>query len=363
MTAPETPAPSSLAKTATEPRLTSLSHGGGCGCKIAPGVLSEILKGTAGMAIPKELLVGIATADDAAVYQLNDEQALIATTDFFMPIVDDPFDFGRIAATNAISDVYAMGGRPILALALVGMPINVLSTATIARVLEGGADICRRAGIPIAGGHSIDSVEAIYGLVVMGLIHPSRVKRNADAKPGDVLVLGKPLGVGVMSAALKKGELGDAGYAEMIRNTTQLNTPGPDLAALPGVHALTDVTGFGLAGHALEMARGAGCEAQIDWPAVPLLAGVRALAARGFATGASARNWEGYGADVRLGAGFAAEDQALLSDPQTSGGLLVSCDPQAVDAVLAVFRRHGFEQAAVVGRMAATDLRPALRVD
>ena len=362
MTAPETSAQSSLAETATEPRLTSLSHGGGCGCKIAPGVLSEILKGTAGMAIPKELLVGIATADDAAVYQLNDEQALIATTDFFMPIVDDPFDFGRIAATNAISDVYAMGGRPILALALVGMPINVLSTATIARVLEGGADMCRRAGIPIAGGHSIDSVEAIYGLVVMGLIHPSRVKRNADAKPGDVLVLGKPLGVGVMSAALKKGELGESGYAEMIRNTTQLNTPGPDLAALPGVHALTDVTGFGLAGHALEMARGAGCEAQIDWPAVPLLAGVRALAARGFVTGASARNWEGYGADVRLGAGFAAEDQALLSDPQTSGGLLVSCDPSAVDAVLAVFRRHGFEQAAVVGRMVATDLRPALRV-
>jgi selenide, water dikinase len=335
-----------------EPRLTSLSHGGGCGCKIAPGVLSEILKGTAAMPIPKELLVGIETADDAAVYQINDEQAIIATTDFFMPIVDDPFDFGRIAATNAISDVYAMGGRPIMALALVGMPINVLSTHTIGRVLEGGASVCRAAGIPIAGGHTIDSVEAIYGLVALGLIHPKRVKRNADAKSGDLLVLGKPVGVGVMSAALKKGELGDASYALMINCTTQLNTPGPDLAALQGVHALTDVTGFGLAGHALEMARGARCDVQLDWPAVPLLAGVRALAARGFVTGASGRNWAGYGADVVLPASFAAEDQALLSDPQTSGGLLVSCAPSALDEVLAVFKRHGFDQAAVVGRMA-----------
>ena len=248
---------------AAEPRLTSLSHGGGCGCKIAPGVLSEILKGTAAMPIPQELLVGIETADDAAVYRLNDEQALIATTDFFMPIVDDPFDFGRIAATNAISDVYAMGGRPILALALVGMPVNVLSTQTIGRVLEGGASVCRAAGIPIAGGHTIDSVEAIYGLVALGLVHPQRVKRNADARPGDVLVLGKPLGVGVMSAALKKEQLGADGYARMIDTTTKLNTPGPDLAALPGVHALTDVTGFGLAGHALELA------ARWSWTGVP----------------------------------------------------------------------------------------------
>ncbi len=332
-----------------EPRLTSLSHGGGCGCKIAPGVLSEILKGTAAMPIPKELLVGIETADDAAVYQLNDEQALIATTDFFMPIVDDPFDFGRIAATNAISDVYAMGGKPIMALALVGMPINVLSTQTIGKVLEGGAAMCRLAGIPIAGGHTIDSVEAIYGLVVMGLVHPSRVKRNADARPGDVLVLGKPLGVGVMSAALKKEKLGEAGYAQMIANTTKLNTPGPELAELKGVHALTDVTGFGLAGHGLELAKGAHCQATIDWASVPLLGGVRDLAAQGFVTGASARNWDGYGQDIALPQGFAAEDKALLTDPQTSGGLLVSCDPSAVGDVLAVFRRHGFDSAAVVG--------------
>ena len=347
----------------TEPRLTSLSHGGGCGCKIAPGVLSEILKGTAAMPVPKELLVGIETADDAAVYRLNDTQALIATTDFFMPIVDDPHDFGRIAATNAISDVYAMGGRPIMALALVAMPINVLSTQTIGRILEGGASVCRAAGIPIAGGHTIDSVEAIYGLVALGLVHPDHVKRNADAQPGDVLVLGKPLGVGVMSAALKKGALGETGYAQMIATTTRLNTPGPDLAALPGVHALTDVTGFGLAGHALELARGAGCEVRLDWRAVPLMDGVRTLASQGFVTGASGRNWAGYGADVQLPAGFAEEDRALLTDPQTSGGLLVSCAPEALDAVLAVFRQHDFAQAAVVGRIAAAADKPLLRVD
>lgn len=336
-----------------EPRLTSLSHGGGCGCKIAPGVLSEILKGTAALPVPKELLVGIETADDAAVYQLNDEQAIVATTDFFMPIVDDPFDFGRIAATNAISDVYAMGGRPILALALVGMPINVLSTQTIGRVLEGGAAVCRAAGIPIAGGHTIDSVEAIYGLVALGLVHPKRVRRNADAKAGDVLVLGKPVGVGVLSAALKKEKLDAAGYERMIATTTRLNTPGPDLADLPGVHAITDVTGFGLAGHGLEMARGARATVQIDWAAVPLIDGARALAAQGFVTGASGRNWAGYGADVALPEAFAAEDRALLTDPQTSGGLLVSCDAASVGAVLDVFRRHGFDAAAPVGRVVA----------
>lgn len=336
-----------------EPKLTSLSHGGGCGCKIAPGVLSDILRGTAGMALPPELLVGIETSDDAAVYKLNDEQALIATTDFFMPIVDDAFDFGRIAATNAISDVYAMGGTPIMALALVGMPINVLSTATIGRILDGGASVCKAAGIPIAGGHTIDSVEPIYGLVALGLVHPSRIKRNADAQVGDVLVLGKALGVGVMSAALKKGKLDDAGYAQMIATTTRLNTPGPALAALPGVHALTDVTGFGLAGHALEMARGSGHTVRLDWAQVPLLAGVRALAEQGCVTGASGRNWAGYGSDVALGAALTDLDRALLTDPQTSGGLLVACAPDTVDAVLATFRAQGFEAAAVVGEVVA----------
>ena len=301
--------------------------------------------------MPPELLVGIETADDAAVYKLNDEQALIATTDFFMPIVDNPFDFGRIATTNAISDVYAMGGTPIMALALVGMPINVLSMETIGQILQGGQSVCRDAGIPIAGGHTIDSVEPIYGLVVMGLVHPSRVKRNADARVGDRLVLGKPLGVGVLSAALKKKALDEAGYAQMVATTTQLNRPGPALAAMPGVHALTDVTGFGLAGHALELARGASCGVHLDFAKVPLLPHVKALAAQGMVTGASGRNWAAYGAEVALGEGITTVDQALLSDPQTSGGLLVSCSAESVADVLAVFRQHGFTQAAEVGEV------------
>jgi len=334
-------------------RLTSFSHGGGCGCKIAPGVLSEILRSSGGLPMPPELLVGIETADDAAVYQLNDDQALIATTDFFMPIVDDPFDFGRIAATNAISDVYAMGGRPIMALALVAMPVNQLPLEVIGRVMEGGQAVCRAAGIPIAGGHTIDSVEPIYGLVVMGLAHPSKIRRNRDALAGDVLVLGKPLGVGVLSAALKKGQLADDGYARLIDTTTRLNTPGMALAALDGVHALTDVTGFGIAGHTLELARGAGLRAVLDWSALPLLPEVAALAGQGHVTGASRRNCEGYGAEVQLDAGLPAIAQALLTDPQTSGGLLVSCAPQAVDAVLRIFREQGFGEAAVVGRMEA----------
>jgi selenide,water dikinase len=296
------------------------------------------------------------------VYRLNDEQALVATTDFFMPIVDDPYDFGRIAATNAISDVYAMGGRPILALALVGMPINVLAVQTIRQILEGGEAACRSAAIPIAGGHSIDSVEPIYGLVVLGLVHPGRVKRNCEARPGDRVVLGKPLGVGVYSAALKKDRLDAAGYAHMIASTTQLNTPGPDLAAIDGVHALSDVTGFGLAGHLLEIARGSGCRIRLDWTRVPLLPGVRDLAAAGFVTGASSRNWAGYGEQVRLPAGFSPIDRALLTDPQTSGGLLVTCEARALEPVLAAFARHGFQFAADCGEVCVADGAPGLEV-
>ncbi len=334
------------------PRLTSLSHGGGCGCKIAPGVLAELLRRTAPPALFPDLLVGTDTADDAAVYRLNDEQAIVATTDFFMPIVDDPFDFGRIAATNALSDVYAMGGTPILALALVGMPINVLPHDIIAAVLKGGEAVCAAAGIPVAGGHSIDSVEPIYGLAAIGLVHPSRVKRNAAARAGDVLVLGKPLGVGVLSAALKQDRLDAAGYAAMIAATTRLNRPGTALAALPGVHAMTDVTGFGLLGHTLEMARGAQLTARVHYDALPWLAGVQAFAEAGVITGASARNWASYGADVRLGAPLPAVARTLLTDPQTSGGLLVACAPEVVDAVLACFHADGFAQAAVIGEFA-----------
>ena len=336
------------------PKLTSLSHGGGCGCKIAPGVLSEILKNSsnqAGINLPPELLVGIETADDAAVYLLNDEQALIATTDFFMPIVDDPYDFGRIAATNAISDVYAMGGTPIMALGLVGMPINVLPLETIGAILRGGQDVCRAAGIPIAGGHTIDSVEPIYGLVVLGLVHPSRVKKNSGAKVGDVLVMGKPLGVGILSAALKKDVLPAEGYAKMIEVTTQLNKPGIELARLDSVHAMTDITGFGLVGHGLELARGAGVQINIDWSRLPLIAGVRELAAQGCITGASGRNWESYGAEVTLPLAFSDIDRALLSDPQTSGGLLVSCSAESAAQVLAIFHAQGFGDAAVIGEV------------
>ena len=341
-------------------RLTSLAHGGGCGCKLAPSVLRELMAGQPAVSPYANLLVGTETGDDAAVYRLDDGNCIIATTDFFMPMVDDPFDFGRVAATNAISDVYAMGGTPIMALALVGMPIDRLPVETIGRILAGGESVCAAAGIPIAGGHTIDSVEPIYGLVVMGLVHPDKVKRNAGARAGDVLVLGKPIGVGVMSAALKKGELPPEGYAAMIAATTKLNTPGRALADMPAVHALTDVTGFGLLGHTLELARGARLAAHLDWPAVPLLDGVRGLAERGFLTGASGRNWAGYGREVRLGAGLGDLERGLLTDPQTSGGLLVACAPDAVDAVLGAFRRDGFERAAVVGGL--VDGEPSVEV-
>jgi len=331
--------------------LTQFSHGGGCGCKIAPGLLAEILAQAPQGLVPPDLLVGTETSDDAAVYRLNDSQALVATTDFFTPIVDDPYDFGRIAATNALSDIYAMGGTPIMALALVGMPIAKLPPAVIGRVLEGGAAVCREAGIPVAGGHSIDVLEPIYGLVGLGLAHPDRVRRNADARAGDTLVLGKPLGVGILSAALKKGELDAGGYAEMIRHTTQLNRVGADLAGLPGVHAMTDVTGFGLAGHLLEICRGSGLGAEVRLADVPLIDSAVRHARQGLATGASARNWSAYGTQVDWPAGAADWQRALASDPQTSGGLLVSCEPGAVPAVLRAFRDAGFAQAAAIGTM------------
>ncbi|MCJ7798434.1 MAG: selenide, water dikinase SelD [Polaromonas sp.] len=334
--------------------MTSLSRGGCCGCKIAPGVLSGIRKNSSnlpGLNLPAQLLVGIETADDAAVYQLNDEQALIATADFFMPIVDDPYDFGRIAATNAISDVYAMGGTPIMALGIVGMPINVLPLKTIGAILRGGQDVCSDAGIPIAGGHTIDTVEPIYGRVVTGLIRPSRVKKNSGAQLGDVLIPGKPLGVGILSAALKKQALSAEGYAQMIAVTTQLNKPGIELSKMDAVHAMTDVTGFGLLGHGLELARGANLEMQLQLDQIPLLPGVLELAGLGMVTGASGRNWDSHGAEVSLPTHSSPAHQALLSDPQTSGGLLVVCSPEAAQAVLDCFVRHGFNGARQVGSM------------
>jgi selenide, water dikinase len=333
--------------------LTSLSHGGGCGCKLAPAMLEQIIaRSGAGHLLPPDLLVGIETSDDAAVYRISEDQAIVATTDFFMPIVDDPFDFGAIAATNAISDVYAMGGRPLFALALVAMPIAKLPVEVIRRILEGGESVCRRAGIPVAGGHSVDSVEPIYGLVAIGLVDPRHVKRNADAKPGDAIVLGKALGVGLYGAAVKKQQVSDAQYREMIASTTQLNTPGPRLARLPGVHALTDVTGFGLLGHLLEVCRGSGVRATVRWSSVPLLTDARQLASTGFITGGSARNWQGYGGLIDLTTHGELE-QAILTDPQTSGGLLVACAPDCVDEVLEAFRADGFDRAAVIGHVDA----------
>lgn len=335
----------------TEIKLTRLSHGGGCGCKIAPDVLQRILAETAPGIVPPQLLVGTETSDDAAVYQINAQQAIVATTDFFMPIVDEPHDFGRIAATNAISDVYAMGGTPLFALALVGMPVKVLPEATIGRILEGGAAVCRAAGIPIAGGHTIDSVEPIYGLVVIGLVNPAHLKRNSTARPGDKLILGKALGVGVYSAALKKDGLSESDYATMLESSTQLNTPGPVLACLDGVHAVTDVTGFGLLGHLLEVCKGSGLRARLDFADLPFLPKAMDLARQGHVTGASGRNWTSYGAGVQLAGGLGDVERALLTDPQTSGGLLVSCTPETVTEVLSIFLQQGFSHVSVIGEL------------
>jgi len=330
-------------------RLTQFSHGGGCGCKIAPGVLQQILGNMPNLPFPEALLVGIETSDDAAVYRLNDRQAVVATTDFFTPVVDDPFDFGAIAATNALSDIYAMGATPLFALAIVGMPIATLPLDAIRRILDGGQSICAKANIPIAGGHTIDTVEPIYGLVAVGVVDPQRLKRNADARDGDVIVLGKPLGIGIYSAALKRGALADDAYRAMLDSTTRLNTPGMALATMPGVHALTDVTGFGIVGHLLEMCRGAKLGANIEFARLPLHPGTLELARGGFVTGASGRNWDGYGNDVTLGAAIGNGERALLTDPQTSGGLLVACAPGAVTDVLEIFRREGFSAATRIG--------------
>jgi selenide,water dikinase len=341
-------------------RLTQFSHGGGCGCKVAPGVLREILASGGGL-IPPRLLVGIETSDDAAVYRISETQAIVATTDFFMPIVDDPHDFGAIAATNAISDVYAMGGTPLFALALVAMPVDRLPVETIRRIAAGGESACARAGIPIAGGHTIDSVEPIYGLAVIGIVDPTQVKRNAGARPGDALILGKPLGVGVYSAALKKQELPAHAYADLLATTTRLNTPGVALGRMDAVHALTDVTGFGLLGHLLEICRASETGAEVDFARVPLLPDTLDLARRGFVTGASGRNFAGCSSEVTLEPGMGDLERAVLTDPQTSGGLLVACAADAVDDVLALFRREGFEHAALIGRVAGGDPRVAVR--
>jgi selenide,water dikinase len=337
------PAPAEL-------RLTSLAHGGGCGCKLSPAVLSSLLAKMPQAGPFSNLLVGTETSDDAAVWQIDDKTCVIATTDFFMPMVDNPFDFGRIAATNAISDVYAMGGRPIMALAILGMPLDKLPVEMVRDILAGGAAICAEAGIPVAGGHSIDAPEPIYGLAVIGLCHPSEVRKNSMARPGDALILTKGIGIGIYSAALKKGALDEASYAEMVASTTLLNRIGADLAKDPEVHAITDVTGFGLLGHGLEIARGSGLTVQVDAKCVPFLKQAELWAESGFITGASKRNWASYGASIRLPAGMRDWRRDLLADPQTSGGLLVSCSAGSADRICSAIRAAGYPLAAVIGR-------------
>ena len=334
-------------------RLTELAHGGGCGCKLAPSVLHDILVELPVTKQYASLLVGTETADDAAVYRLNDSQALVATTDFFMPIVDDPFEFGRIAATNALSDVYAMGGTPILALAIVGMPVGKIPVPMIQEILAGGAEVCAKAGVPIAGGHSIDCPEPVYGLAAMGLVDPKRILRNSTARPGDSLILAKRLGIGIFSAALKRGELDGAAYAEMLESTTQLNAVGAELPSIAGISAVTDVTGFGLLGHTLEMCRGAGIGARIHRDRLPVFPAARRFAEAGVGTGASTRNWASYGHEVDLPADTPEWGRNLLCDPQTSGGLLIACGAEHESAVLGLLRDRGFSHARGIGGFVA----------
>jgi selenide,water dikinase len=341
-------------------RLTSLAHGGGCGCKLAPSVLQQLLADQPVAEPFARLLVGTETADDAAVWQLDERTCIIATTDFFMPMVDDPFDFGRIAATNAISDVYAMGGRPLMALAILGMPVDKIPTAMVREILKGGAAVCATAGIPVAGGHSIDCPEPVYGLAVIGTCRPEHVRRNAEARPGDALILTKAIGVGIYSAAIKKGALPPEGYAELIATTTLLNRIGAELAQEAHVHAITDVTGFGVLGHAMEMARGSRLALEVRAADVPLLSGAARLVQEGHVTGASHRNWASYGADVALPADLPEWQRHLLTDPQTSGGLLIACAPERADALVSRIRDAGYPAARVIGRAGSGS--PGIRV-
>lgn len=331
-------------------RLTQLSHGGGCGCKIAPALLNQLITSASDQfaAFPA-LLVGNHTVDDAAIYQLNAKQALVATVDFFMPIVDDPFDFGRVAAANALSDIYAMGGKPIMALAVVGMPLDKLSVAVIKRILEGGEAICRQANIPIAGGHSVDALEPIYGLVVLGLVHPKKIKRNSDAQAGDVLIIGKPLGIGVLAHAMKQGMLTPSAYQALIATTTQLNSVGEALGALSSVHAMTDITGFGLAGHLFELCHASQLGAQVHFTQLPILPEALSYAQQGIAPGATARNDQSFRAHLSFAPSLTSWQQNLLFDPQTSGGLMVAVAPDQVQQVLQYFHQAGFTDATAMG--------------
>jgi selenide, water dikinase len=329
--------------------LTSLAHGGGCGCKLAPSVLQQLLSHAPLVQPFTQLLVGNEASDDAAVWQIDEQTCIVATTDFFMPIVDDPVDFGRIAATNAISDIYAMGAKPVMALAILGIPLEKLPVNVVREILRGGASVCTQAGIPVAGGHSIDAPEPIYGLAVIGTCRPNQIKANSTARTDDVLILTKALGVGLYSAALKKSRLSAKDYAEMIASTTQLNDIGTKLGKDDAVHAMTDVTGFGLLGHALEMAEGSNKQIAIKMSQVPLLSQASLLAQQGFVTGASHRNWSSVEHQVRLSSELSEWQRHILTDPQTSGGLLISTSADRAEALLDEIKSKGYLSASVIG--------------
>ena len=314
-------------------------------------MLSEILSKLPSQAANPALLVGYETGDDAAVYKINDNQGVVATTDFFMPIVDDPFDYGRIAAANALSDVYAIGGKPIMALAIAGFPMDKMTTQQVQNTLAGGTQICNEANTPVAGGHTIDAPEPIYGLAVVGLVNPDNIKRNDAAKDGDVLILGKGLGVGILGAALNKNELDEAGYRELVESAVKLNSIGAELSEISGVHAVTDVTGFGIIGHLMEICSGSGLSANLDLDKLPILPSASDYAQKGYSTGAGNRNWDSFGDNITLPKNLKDWQKNILTDPQTSGGLLLSCSQDQAGAILSLFHKHKYQHAAIIGEI------------
>ena len=332
-------------------RLTSLAHGGGCGCKLAPSVLQKMLKNQPDFGPFEHLLVGTETSDDAAVYELDNDTCIIATTDFFMPMVDDPNTFGRIAATNAISDIYAMGGKPIMALAILGMPIDKMDPAIVGEILKGGREKAAAAGIAVAGGHSIDNPEPVYGLAVIGICKKHQIRLNAKARNGDKLILLKGLGIGVYSHAFKKDKLSSAAYLEMVSSMTLLNKIGTEFGNNDNVHAMTDVTGFGILGHGLEMAKGSNSEIVIHYSKLPFLKNAEVLAKEGYFTGASHRNWDSYGEHIVLPDNFPDYKRNLLTDPQTSGGLLLSVTPEDAENIAHYARKNGYPLATIIGEV------------
>jgi selenide, water dikinase len=333
-----------------EIRLTRFSHGAGCACKLSPGELRTVLGLVQGLEPPNDpdLLVGLDTADDAAVYRLRDDLAIVFTADFFTPIVDDPYDFGRVAATNALSDIYAMGARPVMALNLVGWPREGLPFELLARIIDGGAAVVRGAGALVVGGHSIDDREPKYGMAVIGTVHPREVLTNAGARPGDALVLTKPIGLGIISTSLKRDQAPPELLDEAVRLMTTLNEGARDAALEVGVNAATDVTGFGLLGHLREMLMASGLSARLDPTRVPVIDGVRDLLAAGMVAGGTQRNHAFVDPDVDW-AGLPADEQLLLADAQTSGGLLLAVSPDRAGALVAALGRHGTPAAAVIG--------------